>query len=66
MLRASTLRTVEIFSLVLLLYYRLARLVAVGFRRLERRLGAEGSRSDLMFDLPGRAGDPAGPAGLSS
>lgn len=39
-LRSSTLRTVEIFSLVLLLYYGLARLLGFGFTVLERRLGA--------------------------
>lgn len=39
-LRASTLRTVEIFALVLLLYYGLARVLGVGFRALERRSGA--------------------------
>ncbi len=37
-LRASTLRTVEIFGLVLLLYFAVAQLVSYGVRRLERSL----------------------------
>jgi len=39
-LRSSTLRTVEIFAVVLVLYYGLARLLGIGFGALERRLGA--------------------------
>lgn len=38
MLRAETLRTVEIFLLVLLLYYLAARLITHGMGRLERHL----------------------------
>jgi polar amino acid transport system permease protein len=38
LLRAATLRTVEVFALVLILYYGLAQLTAQGVRRLERRL----------------------------
>lgn len=37
-LRASTLRTFEIFGLVLLLYFALSQLTAYGMRRLERNL----------------------------
>jgi polar amino acid transport system permease protein len=40
MLRASTLRTVEIFGLVLLLYFALAALLTLGVRALERKLAA--------------------------
>ena len=40
MLRASTLRTVEIFGLVLLMYFALAALLTLGVRTLERRLAA--------------------------
>jgi polar amino acid transport system permease protein len=40
-LRASTLRTFEIFGLVLLLYFALAQLIAYGVRRLERALDHE-------------------------
>lgn len=40
MLRASTLRTVEIFGLVLLMYFALAALLTLGVRALERRLAA--------------------------
>ena len=42
LLRASTLRTVEIFGLVLLLYFAIAQLIAYGVRRLERALAARG------------------------
>lgn len=38
MLRASTLRTVEIFGLVLLMYFGLAALIFTGVRALERKL----------------------------
>lgn len=41
-LRASTLRTAEIFALVLLIYFALAQLIAYGVRQLERVL-AEGT-----------------------
>jgi len=37
-LRADTLRTAEIFSLVLLLYFAVAVVLNTGMRRLERRL----------------------------
>jgi len=37
-LRADTLRTPEIFGLVLLLYFLVAMVLAAGMRRLERRL----------------------------
>lgn len=37
-LRSATLRTPEIFGLVLLLYFALAQLIAYGVRRLEREL----------------------------
>jgi polar amino acid transport system permease protein len=37
-LRADTLRTPEIFSLVLLLYFAVALVLSRGMRRLERRL----------------------------
>jgi polar amino acid transport system permease protein len=37
-LRASTLRTAEIFGLILVLYFVLAQLIAYGVRRLERSL----------------------------
>jgi len=36
-LRSSTLRTVEIFSLVLLIYFVVAQMLAFGMRSLERR-----------------------------
>src|SRR5690606_226383 len=39
-LRASTLRTLEIFGLVLVLYFALAQLIIFGMRRLERALSA--------------------------
>jgi polar amino acid transport system permease protein len=39
-LRADTLRTPEIFSLVLLLYFGVAAMFTVGMRTLERRLSA--------------------------
>lgn len=38
LLRSATLRSAEIFGLVLLLYYALAQLMALGLRHLERRL----------------------------
>lgn len=38
-LRAETLRTVEIFGLVLLLYFAVALLITAGVRGLERRFG---------------------------
>jgi polar amino acid transport system permease protein len=45
-LRASTLRTFEIFGLVLLLYFGVAQLISYGVRRLERALEAgEGGRA---------------------
>lgn len=37
-LRASTLRTVEIFALILVLYFLLAQIIGYGVRRLERAL----------------------------
>lgn len=37
-LRASTLRTTEIFLLILVMYFALAQLIAYGVRRLERSL----------------------------
>lgn len=37
-LRANTLRTVEIFSLILILYFVLAQIMSYGVRRLERAL----------------------------
>jgi polar amino acid transport system permease protein len=39
-LRSATLRTVEIYALVLVLYYLLARLLTLGVSTLEGRLGA--------------------------
>lgn len=39
LLRSSNLRTIEIFTLVLLLYYALARAISWGMGRLEGRLG---------------------------
>lgn len=38
LLRASTLRSAEIFALVLLLYFLVALVISYGVRRLERRL----------------------------
>lgn len=38
LLRASTLRSVEIFGLVLLMYFALAALITLGVRALERKL----------------------------
>lgn len=38
LLRSETLRTVEVFGLVLLIYFLLAQLIAAGFRQLECRL----------------------------
>lgn len=40
-LRSSTLRTVEIFTLVLLIYFAVAQLIAYGMRTLERRVAHE-------------------------
>src|SRR5690606_20190275 len=40
-LRASTLRTAEIFGLILLLYFGVSQLISYGVRRLERSLDAE-------------------------
>lgn len=40
-LRASTMRTLEIFGMVLLLYFGVAQLIGYGVRRLERALDTE-------------------------
>lgn len=42
-LRASTLRTLEIFGLVLVMYFAVAQLIAYGVRRLERSLDTGGT-----------------------
>lgn len=56
LLRGATLRTIEIFTLVLLVYYALAKIISWGMGRLERRL-ARGRDAGLEDD----GGDGGGP-----